>query len=231
MDERPLLYNYFNEKSKLMLAEYNISKQQGSYNNLGKNRELICSEFLRKVLPQKLKVTSGEIWDYNKKKTGQIDIIILREDAPALDFGQSNSFLAEGVYAVIEVKSNLTKTKLKEAGESLKKVQELNINSTSKPLKILFAYIGNNLEIIEKNMFELQYDDNFDLICILNKGIILKKGLIINWQNDSKFCIIKSKATALSFLYALLVNQSYNYLRNPINLQPYFEPIPKWSDD
>ena len=103
---RPILFSYFDDTAKVLLEEYNRSKQQNASANLGKNREFFCKDFLSKILPSKLSIKSGEIWDSTGNKTGQQDIIILRDDAPALHIGSDDIYLAEGTFAVIEIKSN-----------------------------------------------------------------------------------------------------------------------------
>lgn len=97
-DNRPLLFQYFEDTADVLLAEYNRSAQQKAPSNLGKNKEMFCKEFLSKVLPAKLSVKSGEIWDSSKQKTGQQDVILLRDDAPALHIGYSDVYLAGGVF-------------------------------------------------------------------------------------------------------------------------------------
>ena len=102
---RPLLFPYFNDTAQVLLAEFQRSSQQGASANLGRNREFFCSEFLDKVLPPKLSVKSGEIWDSHGNKTGQLDVIITRADCPCLHVGSDNIYLVEGVFATIEVKA------------------------------------------------------------------------------------------------------------------------------
>jgi len=107
---RPVLYDYFKKSADVLLAEYERTKEQEASANIGYNRELFCNKFLSRVLPPRLTVRHGEIWDSQGNKTGQLDVVILRDDTPSLTFGEADAFLAEGVFAVIEVKSNLTKT-------------------------------------------------------------------------------------------------------------------------
>ncbi|OQX52857.1 MAG: hypothetical protein B5M48_04565 [Candidatus Omnitrophica bacterium 4484_213] len=75
----------------------------------------------------------------------------MRDDAPSLHIGSDDIYLAEGVFGVIEVKSNLTREKFVEAGETLAKVANLKINvgatissgpMLDRPLRAIFAYEG-----------------------------------------------------------------------------------------
>jgi hypothetical protein len=132
MNNTPILLEYFKEKSKILLNHFELSKQQGASTNLGKNRENFVKNFLQIVLPPKLKnIYDGEIIDKNGNRSGQLDLIIIRDDAPCLDYGGSNTYLAEGVFAVIEIKSNLDKAKLIEAKNTLEKVSKLDVNKPS----------------------------------------------------------------------------------------------------
>ncbi len=147
MSRRPLLYPYFENYAKVLMALFQVSSEQESDTNLGRNREYFCSFFLNRVLPPRLTVTKGEIWDSKGNKTGQQDIIIIRDDCPNLHIGTDNTYFAEGVFAVVEVKSNLDTERFHKTALALQKVQNLSINipkgSNPKlhcPLKIAFSY-------------------------------------------------------------------------------------------
>ncbi len=86
--KRPLLFQYFNSTADILLAEYKRTVVQEASDNLGANREFLCNNFLSKVLPIKLALASGVIWDSKNNKTGQLDTIISNEAGSQL---QSNS--------------------------------------------------------------------------------------------------------------------------------------------
>lgn len=126
-----MLFDYFEKSTDVLLAQYERSKGQEASANLGFNRELFCNRFLAQVLPSRLKIHRGEIWDSQGNRTGQLELIIIRDDAPILTYeGGANTILAEGVLGVIEVKSNLSREKLIEALVTLKKVKDLRPNYT-----------------------------------------------------------------------------------------------------
>jgi len=173
---RPILYNYFDKAADVLMAQYRRSKEQKSSANLGKNRELFCKEFLSKILPPKLKVDSGEIWDSESHKTGQLDVVISRDDCPSLHIGSDNIFLSEGVMAVIEVKSVLDRNKLKEAGKSLLSVSELKVNigatiscgeALERPLRLVFAYEGALWETLLKEIQQNNWVELFEGFIVL----------------------------------------------------------------
>ncbi len=240
MKDKPVLYSYFRKTANVLLAEYERSKEQKASSNLGKNREYFCSGFLSKVLPPKLSIKSGEIWDSQGNKTGQLDIVVLRDDTPSLHIGSDNIYLAEGVFSVIEVKSNLTKDKLMEAGETLSKVENLKINFgatissgpiLNRSLRVVFAYEGASWKLITDTIYRENWVETFDLICILNRGVLLKKGRILNWQTDQEFMIVNSKSASLGYLYLYLVSYGTSFLGRGMILNPYFEPFNNWIDN
>ena len=83
---RPMLFDYFEKSAEVLLAQYERSKEQNASDNLGFNREAFCDDFLRRVLPPRLKNQRGEICDSQGNRTGQLEIIIIRDDAPILTF-------------------------------------------------------------------------------------------------------------------------------------------------
>ncbi len=243
---KPTLLEYFEQKSRTLLAEFELSKQQEASSNLGRNRENFVKNFLKIVLPPRLKnIYDGEIIDKKGKKTGQIDLLIIRDDAPCIDYGGSNSYLVEGVFAVIEIKSNLNKEKLLEAKTTLKKVSELSVNPSSikmgkfyidRPLRILFSYSGSNLETLFKQISEENAFDIFDLVCVLDKGVIISKGRLLHLFDKqdknkplNKDFIIKGSSSALGFLYYYLVQYGTSFGIGSIDIENYFQPLDQWG--
>ena len=238
--DKPVLFDYFNETANLLLSNYKRSAQQGSSTILGENRESFCSNFLNNVLPTRLSIKKGEILDSQNNRTGQQDVIIIRNDCASLAFGLVNTYLVEGVFAVIEVKSNLTSDKLVEAGNSLEKVRKLSISTIGgfsstvlrRPLRIVFAYKGATWDTVDKTLEENKFEPEiFDLICILERGIAIKTGKLIGVPkgNQADYITVDGKAAALGFLYYYLVSYGINFLTSKINLQSYFTPWGKWT--
>lgn len=237
---RPILYQYFEDSADVLLAEYKRSVQQKASNNLGSNREFFCNNFLSKVLPLKLSIGSGEIWDSEGNKTGQLDTIIIREDAPKLTFGDRDTYIAEGIFAVIEIKSNLTRQKLNEAGNQLEKVKNLHIGKSAlitsgpvidRPLRIVFSYYSAKWDTLMDEIIIQNWHDLFDLICVLNEGVMVKKGLLIGFgeKNQYPFHLIRGKAPSLGILYLYLISYSCSFLGRSLSLQNYFEPFANWN--
>lgn len=237
-NNKPILFEYFDSTVKVLLARYKLSKQQKASDNIGQNRESFIDEFLSKVLAPKLSIKSGEIWDSSKNKTGQEDIIILRDDAPALHFGSNDVYLAEGVFAVIEVKSNLNRKKLIEAGSNLMKVSSLDTNvrtlitsniAIDRPLRLVFAYESAKFDTLIDEIYKQNWLDLFDLICVLNRGILIKKDGLFDFQNGGDFVEIDGSVASLAFLYYCLTSYSSKFLGRSLNIDSYFEPFSSWG--
>jgi hypothetical protein len=241
---KPLLYDYFETSANLLLSEYERSKLQQASTNMGNNRELFCNMFLSRVLPARLMVCKGEIWDGQGHKTGQLDTIIVRDDTPSLAFGESNTYLAEGVFGVIEVKSNLSRQKLREAVETLKPVTSLVTYQEGlsilggppetileRPLRCVFAYEGATWETLIDEIEKQSGWDVIDMLCVLNRGALVRNGLFFRWGDDVLFGIFKGKAAALGILYFFLATYATSFIARNVSVRPYFEPFVGWSED
>lgn len=243
---KPLLYQYFDAKADELLASFNVSAQQKASDNLGANREHFINQFLENVLPPRLTVKkSGEVLDHTGHTTGQIDILIIRDDAPGLDMGSQHTYLAEGVFAAIEVKSNLTVAKLKEAAKTLQAVENLQIQSPGimsgpnlrRPLRLVFAYKGATFDTLTKAIVENGWEELFDLICILERGVRVTTGRLITVDAEEvapelanyRGILFESKAASLGFLYLYLVTYAAGFSTGSMNLGPYFGTLSDWG--
>jgi hypothetical protein len=105
------------------------SKTLDQSTDLGFAREHFVKHVLASFLPNSVIVGSGEIIDGEGKRSGQQDAIIYRADFPVItSLTPVNTYLAEGVIATIEVKSNLstgTPNGLRSAFRSVQKVRVL----------------------------------------------------------------------------------------------------------
>ncbi len=96
--------------------------------DLGYSREHFVKEILSSFLPKSVIVGSGEIVDGQGRGSGQQDVIIYRADFPVItSLTPINAYLAEGVIATIEVKSDLStgEPSLYSAFKSVQKVLSL----------------------------------------------------------------------------------------------------------
>ena len=77
----------------------------------GHEREQFIDEFLAKVLPPIYRFGTGDATDKEGNRSGQLDVVIEHPFSPTLPVvggGQTRLYLAEGIAAVIEVKSDLS---------------------------------------------------------------------------------------------------------------------------
>jgi hypothetical protein len=92
----------------------------------GTEREDFTSKFLEEVMPPSYRFGDGDISDQNGKKSGQLEIVVEYPFLPSLPMvgGSTRLYLAEGVAAVIEVKSSLD-AQWKEVEETAMAVKRL----------------------------------------------------------------------------------------------------------
>jgi len=93
------------------MGEWHSYSQEVLYQStdLGFAREHFVKDVLLSFLPKSIIIGSGEIIDGDGRRSGQQDIIVYHADFPVItSLTPVNVFLAEGVFATIEVKSNLS---------------------------------------------------------------------------------------------------------------------------
>lgn len=101
----------------------------------GDNTELNWINWFQEYLPKRYKVNKGIIIDSNGRQSEQIDLIIYDSQYSYLVFHQNDTLLipAEGVYAVFEIKQDLTKDYIKYACKKAKSVRTLTRTSAPIP--------------------------------------------------------------------------------------------------
>lgn len=237
--KEPLLYSYFEETAKSLIQEYNRSSGLQASKNIGTVRESFCSNFLNAVIPSRYTIhEGGEIIDSKGHNTGEIDITIVRDDCPKLTYGNVDAYLAEGVFAVIEVKSNLSRSKIKDALNKLKAVKELEPNiqvvmqsglTLDRPLRCVFAYEGATFETLLDEINQFEDADVIDYIGVINRGALIRKGLILRWEEEKDYAQIHGQAASIAFLYFHLIQYATNVLGRNLVFNDYFEPLNNWE--
>jgi len=241
----PVLYPYFDRTAGHLLSQYERSKLQRSSSSIGDNREMFVNEFLSKVLPPRLQVRQrGEIWDSQHNKTGELDIVVLRDDAPSLQFGgEREVFLAEGVFAVVEVKSNLTREKLKDALSTLRRVHSLNLSGAhpamsvgmtlDRPLRCVFAYEGATWETLIDELDKPDGSGVADSVSVLGRGILVSSALSQaspQREGKTRYELVEGRAASLAWLYYVLVSFATTFMARVLSIAGYFEPAEWWLD-
>jgi len=157
--------------------------------NIGGAREAIISGFLKQNLPDFIEYHTGELFDSEDHRSGQIDIILHPLTSPKLNLnGTINMFPVETVLACIEVKSSITGGEtgsLKDALDTCQMAKRLSsinnkemgydgmIDLKSVPF-IVFAFnsisanslLDNIRNFVDAEKFEFQYLP--DMIVVLN---------------------------------------------------------------
>ena len=204
----------------------------------GTARENALMKYLRPHIPDKFEFSDGIIIDSFDHQSCQVDVII--HDRIATPFLQdqdlANVIPIESVYAVIEVKSTLTKDELIKCIANIKSVRSLQKNTItgqiSPTLGFVFAYDADStLETIYKNFLELSKDlppeQQITCICVLNKGLILPihkerlSSIMLLPSMDTLFAMHINASNALLMFYLLLFQGLNSITVYPPNMMAY----------
>jgi len=205
----------------------------------GDEREARLKAFLETYLPHKYAIGKGEIVDSAGNTSRQCDLVIYdRTISPILYSGEKfQVFLAESVYAVIEVKSVLSYKELNTAIENIKSVKKIQ-RENGKIGGILFAYKSNIKKDVMKKISDklieanssLSPEEYIDLVCILNKGVIglcdeegltkltekLSERILMVWQEIN--------VSTLLFFYTNLLDLLEGQIIKTPDLRFYWKP-------
>lgn len=192
----------------------------------GTARENTLKEYLRKYVPEKYCFSKGIIIDCKEEQSRQVDIIIHDKFLTPLLMDMQDTKLVpiESVYAVIEVKSTLTKEELRKCVNNIKSVRGLEKNTVSgycfPTAGLVFAYDSDtSLETIYKNLNafseNIEDENKISCICVLNKGIIFpinKNGLnnVSLFPSKNTVYGICNNANDALLLFYLILNQILN---------------------
>ena len=123
-----MVKKYYQRFAEQMLSEVaNISEAISHAGEKGRNNEQILSDFLKRYLPQRFSVDTGQVVAADGSMSSQTDIIIHdRSNTPALFLGGASVLVPiETAYAVISVKTTLDKTELESAVSQIASVRRL----------------------------------------------------------------------------------------------------------
>lgn len=132
MDFRQL----FRGISRKMRAEFkDITSQISHMGDRGSNREEVIKSFLKKHLPGKYVIGSGQAISADGQLSKQLDIVIYAHSTCPLWYNEHTQiFPSESVCAVVEVKSSLNKPVLEECIENIRSVRRLPKLGGERPL-------------------------------------------------------------------------------------------------
>lgn len=199
-----------------------ITSQINHNGEKGTARENVLQSYLRAYIPDKYTFSKGTIIDCTDTQSKQVDIIIHdKYTTPCLiDMDSTKVIPIESVYAVIEVKSVLTKEELRKSIKNINSVKILQKNTVtgiSYPTAgLIFAYDSDSsFNTIYKNLVELSQEfepeNRVSCVCILNKGIIIpvdKYGLnkvSLLPGLETLYALINNEEDALLLFYLILM--------------------------
>jgi hypothetical protein len=217
----------------------------------GTASEAALAEVLRGYLPGSIEVCTGEVIDSKGGRSRQADILLFDgATAPRIFSRENISVLpVEAVYAAIEVKTYLNKQAIEEAFENMKAFKQLdksafhpNRATTSKLLYgmpsqhwpvqfFIFAYESDSLETVLGHVERLNASQSIhqriDLVCILDKGLILNVSPegIEPMPMPNTNLIAKPSSKALLTFYTVLIHLYGQAMSEPIFMAAYLKHI------
>ena len=251
------LKKVFRKISDKLLNDFEISTEIKHNGSKGDMRENSLKKFLQEGrFPSKYDIRSGEIVTPQNNTTRQCDLIIYDrlEGVPLIYDESTQVYPIDTIYAVVEVKSKLSKDKLIEALENIKSIKSIVPNDTiinkktpfmqiaykrQLPGGFIFAYSlsGNSLDSLEKNLREWEaqnppeYWPNF--IIVLNEGVIYHMDKSFNKcyfnQNIHKNTYatrMHHEKDSFFYFYSVLLDLINNTHLVPPSLSVYFD-LPK----
>lgn len=193
----------------------------------GDERALALADFLSDRLPDAFAVGSGEAIDFADNRIGELDIIIYDRlsAAPIQDSGSTVLVPAETIYAVIEVKSVLSKAETEKCLNAAKKIRALRpfkqrfLSARENGLDhkhlyrcpyYVFAY-KSDLSAIDWEQKEydrlatLANDKSYDLdlidrIFVMDRGFIIPQTRFAIRDDDSKDTFLEFYINLMNFL-------------------------------
>jgi len=218
----------------------------------GTAREETVKNFLKQHLPAFLGVGSGEIVSVDNQVSKQMDVVIYDAGKCPMIYRQSDVqvFPNEGVYAVIEVKSNLDSEELEKSIDTIASAKRLpKVAYYDEALEIgvgplygrtwpyfptlgaIFAFDSINLQDVGKGLDrisqekDLQLHEQIDLICVLNKGLVFnfipeENKVLCRPDTSAQRVVAEAEETLLQF-YILLMQELPQARMRPIKMSQY----------
>lgn len=186
--------------TKMKIDFSGISAEIEHRGSKGRVREIeVVNEFLKKYLPSMIGISCGEIVDTLGDVSSECDIILYdAEISPILLDKESYKIIPiECVYGILEIKSKLDKSELKDAFDKISRVKRLTkkafypqkdavLKFTSlydkewdyyPTLGFVFAYDSIDLLTLKDYLDEMHRNmplhERIDYVCVLNKGMIV----------------------------------------------------------
>ena len=179
------IYSFTTTAKKLYMDSNGILRHSAEY---GFYRERACIELFKMFIPSNYGISSGFVINKHDEISSQCDIIIYdKNKMPSVSTGKNKIFLAEAVSGVVEVKSSITSTELKEALHKLSKIKKYKHqqvrNVPHTPLSDMFSAVvmydyKSSIDNLTTFIDELVYDSSTNPRNKHNVIIDLKNGII-----------------------------------------------------
>ncbi|MFX0135655.1 MAG: hypothetical protein ACFFDN_18570 [Candidatus Hodarchaeota archaeon] len=93
-----------------------------------------------------------------------------------------------------------------------------------------FAFEGAQWNTLESEIVKPKNIETMDLCSILTRGVLIRKGLLLNWEDNDLHKTINGRAAALAILYFYLVSYATSFLGRTLNFDKYFKPFGGWNE-
>ncbi len=237
-----------------MLRQFEVFSAQYQHRGLrGSAREEVVKDFLVNYLPSNLEIASGEIFGTRGSNPRESDVIVLdRFKVPLMFAGNKRLVPVEGVYAVMEVKSNLDSSALRDCLSKCSDIKSMAKTAyypqTGAVLDVfhiygqelqhfptlfsVFAYRGVKPETLIGQVEEFCRDKPPEQT--LDSVLCLDGWLMCWWDADadkydlvyspgSRLAVIEGGRNALSFFYLLYYRWLSQAWCRPIRMLDYIE--------
>lgn len=197
---RKILKNIFDNLEQSLFNDMNIRIEHNLED--GKYREYLVKNVLEKIIPSKYSITNGFIIDSDNNISDEMDIIIYDKNYVPPFFDETYTVVPiEAVIVVIQVKTTLTASTLKDSITNLNSIDKLNAKTGGKiisakgdlieekryicPYKVIVA---SKTDYVDEHDFASDMK-NIDIIYIVEKN----KSLTVKHKKNTKAVVCENK--------------------------------------
>lgn len=202
-----------------MIAKANFSPTLNHPTDKGDNTEDNWVTWFNDYLPRRYKAAKATVIDSKGTVSDQIDVVLYDDQYSYLAFNSKNIHYipAESVYAVFEVKQNLTKVNMEYAGKKAKSVRSLyrtsapipyanGVYKPKEPHRILAGILttSSKWKSVFGNPFKsclTNFNDSEQIDC----GCVLEGGSYFYDYKQSKLLTSEAKESLVFFFLQLLI--------------------------
>lgn len=219
MSSEKFFHKYLKSALAILNSQCDATRVLRHSATAGAAREQIIKDFLSSHLPELITVMSGQIVDSSENYTKQQDIVLVLKSMPRLPFASGSDLIfQEGVVAIMEIKTVLNTSVLRNIGENIKSVRELTPAAVvttqmgithnwpaNKVLAAIVTYSGTSLESLLEQLVELEDDAQPDLLLDLSKGLLVRNhGLLLAKRGSYKYLLVDSAVDGFKFFLTFL---------------------------